>query len=472
MSQTSYKYIVESGQQVKQDIVIGSPGNKEKVLLGRLAETNTSAKIKLGADQEFVGLIVGKRGSGKSYTLGNIVEGFATKQNVSSISDHSRRRAVLLLDPMGNFWTMLHKVDPAGTAKVAEAHRLASDWPLAVDDIDVNVWIPAGFRQPHEPSGVREFRIRISDLSPADIADLLGCNLVKDPQGAALQEAFDAVVIDGWQGPNGSVPANPAFGLQDLVDYLEFLREAGDSDHPQGTLRALVRSLRQLQRQGVFNGQGTPLTSLFELGKVSVLMLPYRVGADLRKVITRLILRRTLDERSQASQIQQRLDVDAGLSPTEKQTLTQELSSRVGRAVLAIDEAQELLGDDGGEARDAIERFCLLGRNYGLSLLLATQRPSTGAISAKVRSQADIQLIHKLLTADDIKLASENLLASYPDKVLLGRDELDFAKLVRSLGRGQMVVSSSGVYSAGNQLSRIFIGESRPRLTVHGGEIG
>ena len=126
-------------------------------------------------------------------------------------------------------------------------------------------------------------------------------------------------------------------------------------------------------------------------------MLPLRVGADVRRVITRLLIRRILREREEASQIRQRLDVEELDQPMRTQ-LAAELHRRIPGSVLALDEAQELLGDDGGEAREALEDFCLLGRNYGLSLVMATQRPMASAISSKVRSQIDLYLIHRLLT--------------------------------------------------------------------------
>src|SRR5690606_11667485 len=102
--------------------------------------------------------------------------------------------------------------------------------------------------------------------------------------------------------------------------------------------------------------------------------------ADLRRVITRLLIRRILREREEASQIRQRLSVEQ-LDEATRARLEDELHARIPRSILALDEAQELLGDEGAEAREALEDFCLLGRNYGLSLLLATQRPTASAIS-------------------------------------------------------------------------------------------
>jgi hypothetical protein len=219
----------------------------------------------------------------------------------------------------------------------------------------------------------------------------------------------------------------------------------------------------------VFSGTGTLLTELLAAGRLSVLMLPLRVGPDLRRVIARLLIRRILREREQASQIKQRLDVER-LSDEDRGRLEAQLQQRIPRSILALDEAQELLGEEGGEAREALEDFCLLGRNYGLSLIMATQRPTATAVSSKVRSQVDLYMIHRLLTQDDIEIVWKNLLAIYPKEVRDGSREVDFAELVRALERGQMIVSASHA-RAREPLNRIIVGKVRPRISVHGGEV-
>ena len=276
--------------KISGPVVLGSQGSQERVLLGKLAENGAARPLWISADQEFVALVVGKRGSGKSYTLGNILEGFATVQPQSAISQHQRRRGVLLLDPMGNFWTMSQAVSANGSAKVAEQHALAASWPLPIEPVGVDVWLPAGFKTANDPPQVQDFSIRVQDLEPGDFADLVGVNLMSDPQGAAISDAYEAVVITGWNSPQGAVPANPNFSLGDLITYLDDLRQThGGGDHGLPTLRALIRSFRSLARQPVFSSAGTPLTSLFAPGRLNILMLPHRVGTDLRKVITRLI---------------------------------------------------------------------------------------------------------------------------------------------------------------------------------------
>jgi uncharacterized protein len=444
------------------DVAVGTEGAGTRLLLGRLAETGSLRKVYFQSSKEFVVLLNGKRGSGKSHTLGVMMEGLCTAQDSTTIGLHESRRAVLLLDPMGNFWTTEHLASPTGPERVRRQFEMLDGWQIKPEALNTRIWLPAGFKNVNHPPTVREFSIRIADLDVADLADLLGINLVRDPQGAALSEAFDAVVRSRGV---------PLAGLGDLVRYLEDLRDnAGGGDHALSTLRALIRTLRDLERKPVMSGNGTPLTELLKPGMLSVLMLPLSVGADLRRVVTRLLIRRILKEREEASQILQRLAVEE-LGANERGRLQREVESRVPRTVLALDEAQELLGDDGGEAREALESFCLLGRNYGLSLVLATQRPTATAISAKVRSQVDLCLVHRLLTQDDIDISERNLLGLFPHEVHLGAQPMNFGSLVRSIEPGQAVVSASHATVAGEALQRIFVLQIRPRISVHGGEV-
>lgn len=446
---------------INGEVCVGTVGTGTRLYLGRVAETGAARKVFFQGAKEFVVLLNGKRGSGKSHTLGVMLEGLATAENETTLSKHTARRAVLLLDPMGNFWTTSHLARPDGPEKVRQQFASLDGWQCRPEPMNVRVWLPSGYRTENHPADVREFCVRVADLDAADWADLVGVNLVRDPQGAALSEAFHAV---------SEARAGREYGLSDLIAHLENMRDhSGGGDHADATLRALLRSLRSLERQPVFSGRGTPLTELLQPGMLSVLMLPLSVGPDLRRVITRLLIRRILKEREEASQMLQRLAIEE-ISETERTRLLAEVNARVPRTVLALDEAQELLGDDGGEAREALEAFCLLGRNYGLSLVLATQRPTASALSPKVRSQVDLCMVHRLLTQEDIDVSWRNLLGVFPKEVMLGSEKLDFAQLLRALEPGQAVMSASHATAFGEPLHRVFVLQVRPRVTVHGGE--
>ncbi len=77
-----------------------------------------------------------------------------------------------------------------------------------------------------------------------------------------------------------------------------------------------------------------------------------------------------------------------------------------------------------------VERWAREGRNYNLSLILATQRPT--ALPADTLSQADILIIHRLTLLADVK-AVGNLASTY------ARDLQAILKGIRDPGQAIIV---------------------------------
>jgi len=144
------------------DLQVGTEGDGTRVLIGKIAEVGPARQAYFGGSKEFVSLIIGKRGSGKSHTLGTILEGLATTTDSNSIADHETRRATLLLDPMGNFWTTGVKVTADGTEKVQAQFAQLRKWGCVSEDVNVAVWLPAGFKTDNDAEFIREFRVNVS----------------------------------------------------------------------------------------------------------------------------------------------------------------------------------------------------------------------------------------------------------------------------------------------------------------------
>ena len=181
------------------DVTVGSEGNQSVVYLGQVAEFGGARRVFFDASKEFVSLIIGKRGSGKSFCLGSMLEGLCTANPETSISRIAKHRGVLLLDPMGNFWTSLFPVRGDSTPRVREQFAMFEGWRCSPEKVNVVVWIPAGFEAPSDHPSIREFHVDVADLDAADWADVLGTNLIREPQGILLAEALDAIRQDGWQ---------------------------------------------------------------------------------------------------------------------------------------------------------------------------------------------------------------------------------------------------------------------------------
>src|SRR5262249_3997383 len=150
------------------------------------------------------------------------------------------------------------------------------------------------------------------------------------------------------------------------------------------TVRSVTQPLQAYQRLPLFSKTtGTPLSQLIRKGVLSILCLA-RLEPDLRTVVTAVFAKTMLKEKQDASVWEKRLALES-LSENEKRTLQGAVDQYISRSILVLDEAQILLPAEGSSsARKALESFVLEGRNYGLSLWLATQRPS-GAISPAAR---------------------------------------------------------------------------------------
>src|ERR1700737_1671961 len=79
------------GDPVPEDVA-------EWVTIGRLAELGPRRDGRLDLTREHVLAIVGKRGSGKSFTLGAFLEGLCTTEPTTPIGHISGERAALLFD--------------------------------------------------------------------------------------------------------------------------------------------------------------------------------------------------------------------------------------------------------------------------------------------------------------------------------------------------------------------------------------
>jgi len=103
--------------------------------------TSLSNPIYMDVARSHVILISGKRGSGKSYTIGTMAE---------SLSDlgveESGNIASLIFDTMGIFWTMKYK-----NAKDAD---LLSEWDLEAKNVSMKVFAPFGYYQEYKDKGV------------------------------------------------------------------------------------------------------------------------------------------------------------------------------------------------------------------------------------------------------------------------------------------------------------------------------
>jgi len=450
--------------RVNGKVHVGGGKRESVILAGRMAEKSNSEPIYFDGSDNFVVFEVGKRGSGKSYGMGSLLEGFATAAT-SKISSHADRRAVILLDPLDIHWTALLPLRDGGPTELRRQHAILAKWEnLEVEPINARVFVPAGYDWEIDMPGFREYKMPVSSMTADDWGLLLNTDLVTEPRGRLVDEAYRKVTELGWPDHDGVMHAAKSdYGINDLIQCIE-----QDPDiigfYAQETIRSVVQPLRSLARMPLFAAtEGTRMTELAEAGVLSILCLG-RLPADLRTVVTTVIVRKLRQDRMYASQIRRRLALSDGTEDSRRE-LEAELGRHAPRTILAIDEAQILMPARGSSfARQALDSFVLEGRNYGLSLWLATQRPK-GAISDAAASQIDTFIVHRLSVAEDINAMCGLLQNAEPEKIRHAGREMTLADLIRSLDVGQALFSS-----ANSNAQRCVVGNVRPRMVAHGGE--
>jgi energy-coupling factor transporter ATP-binding protein EcfA2 len=424
-------------------------GQTDRVLFGRLNEQGPLRQVSMDISAESVVAIFGKRGSGKSYTLGVLAEALAAP-GATAIGQSSGRKSALLLDTLNVFWSLANPIashdDELRFPEEAVALRA---WSIQAPALNVDVWIPNGFRQTHTPIAYGDLTVAPADVSIDDLLDLLELDANADPMGQLIAEAVEA-----------AAGQTPRFVFDDVLSVLDN-QPAITGFYADGTVRGARQRVRSLARLPLFaSPNGTPLRELVSPGRLGVIELG-EVPASLRSVIASVLLRRIHQERARASDAEKQVALNTRLSSGEVAKLKSFVEAAIPPAWVLIDEAQNVLPSDRQiKSSDAVLRFVREGRNFGLSFALTTQQPS--AVDQRILAQADTIICHKLTVAQDIARMRDNLKSAEPTEVRLGGQKLDLSAWLRSLDPGVALVTNT-------EFERVFALQVRPRVTPHGG---
>ncbi len=448
------------------DIVAGDPAERErdKLLLGHLAESGPRRRLWLDITGEQVVAVLGKRGSGKSYTLGAIIEGFAAGDGDSLISTLTTPRSALVLDIMDIFWTSQIPLVAEGPQELAKQYEIMRRGALNSQPLSIDVWIPSGFENHDiDPPGLNLLEIRARDLEIDDWGSLFEVDIFGEPRGMLIADIITHVAVTGYTASDGSyIAQNPNY---DFADLLACLNDDTDiiANYRPDTVRSIKQRITTYASLALFNGSGTALSDLLHPFHATILMLA-RVPDALKKVIVAVMTRRILRERRDASMAQKRIDLDSRLDEEQRNQLRALIRSKVPRTWLLMDEAHVLAGvDEPSVAREALVKYAKEGRNYGLSLALATQQPS--ALDPRLMSQVETAIVHQLTDPRDAIVAKNAMRSPLPTSVSIDGETGEVTTLLRRLGQGV------ATFSCGNapSLQRLCVTSIRPRISAHGG---
>ena len=425
------------------DIVIGrTEGDRKKygkrgtILLGKhyvkMGQTmSLSSEIRLDIARAHVVSVFGKRGGGKSYTLGVIAEGLADIE-----PDVAQNLSIIILDTMGIYWTMKYpnKKD----------EDLLALWGLKPKGLDVKIYTPVGYYQQYKDKGIPTdfpFSIRPNELGATDWAMAFDVNL-HDEIGVLIEELVGEMKETGDN-----------YSIKDIIARVKA--------HPTATAvtkNAATNLFSNSNNWGLFSEKGTAISDLAVGGQVTILDVSCYATQQgswaIKQMAVGLIAQKLFIQRMLSRKDEEFADVHKSMNYFGEDDASQ-TKQEYPLVWLVIDEAHEFLPKDAVVASsDPLITILREGRQPGISLILATQQP--GKIHTDVLTQSDTVLSHRITAKMDTD-ALGTLMQSYMRGGLT--EQLDTLPRVQGVGV---------IFDDTNE--KLFPMRVRPRFTWHGGE--
>jgi len=408
-------------------------GNKGLILLGKgfvkMGQyTSLSNKIFMDVARSHVVLVAGKRGSGKSYTLGVIAE------ELSNLPpDVSQNIASLIFDTMGIYWTMKFPNE--------KDKELLRDWDLKSKNLPVKVFVPFGHYNSYLEKGIpidEKFALDVTELNSEDWIITFGLDIIH-PTAVLIQRITTKLKEQG------------EFDINKIILNLE--RDEKTSREIKNSAIGLFEAAKTWGIFATEQEEATQVKDLISAGSTSVLDLSVysSVGAfNVRALAISLISRKIFNQRMDARKKEEIESVSKGLDylsmPEKKETPL---------IWMFIDEAHEFLPlDKKTIATDALVQLLREGRQPGISLVLATQQP--GQIHKDVMTQSDIVISHRVTSQADLEALNRIMQSYLLESIKKYMDDLPTLK-------GSAIILD-------DNSERIYPMRMRPRFTWHGGE--
>ncbi len=393
--------------------------------------TSLSNFIKMDVARSHVVLVAGKRGSGKSYTLGVIAE------ELSSLPDEVKNNiASLIFDTMGIFWTMKYKN--------TKEKSLLREWNLKSAKLPIKIFTPYGSFEQYKNKGIpvdKSFALKITELKAEDWILTFNLNIT-DPTAVIIQRTITKLKEQAKD-----------YGINEILSEIN----KDQTTTPQ-TKNATTGLFEAARTWGVFAEKGEKGTNIHDLinpGQTTIMDLSVynAVGMfNVRALVIGLISRKIFNLRMDSRKKEEVEAVRAG----------SDYLSFVGQrdqplVWIFIDESHEFLPrEELGKtaATDALIQLLREGRQPGVSLVLATQQP--GQIHKDVMTQSDIVISHRVTSQPDME-ALNQIMQTY----LLENIKTYMNNLPNLKGSAIILDDNS---------ERIYPMRIRPRFTWHGGE--
>jgi hypothetical protein len=343
-----------------------NPRQKYSINLGRFHALDGSlgASLYLDISKPHVTLIAGKRGYGKSYTMGVFLEEFSRLPKKSK-----NKFSTIVIDTLGIFWTLAYPN--------TKQDMLLSDWNEKPEKTPISLLHTAKKRPrvykeiPH----VYQLLIPPQLLSVSQWCHLFNISQI-EPEGILLSKTILSLKAQ-----------KKSFSLKDMKNKLQTIPVVKEE-----TIQVVENFIQQAESWNVFSSTSNLFSSLIKPGEITVVDLSYLKSTHVKQVITGIIAELLFYFRIQQRKIEEYNQIT---------TPNKEKSSPY--IWLAIDEAHLFLPSYHSSYVKTVllENWLRQGRQPGLSVMLATQRPSF--MDSEVLSHSDIVLCHRLTAEEDVQ---------------------------------------------------------------------
>lgn len=331
--------------------------------------------------------VLAKTGSGKSYVVGVLMEELI-----------KRGVPIVVIDPHGEHGSL---AKPNNSPHDQAARRRFGVTPRNYGEHIVE-YSPDTHANPDAAPFVLESR----NLEVRDVVELLGGEVTNSQMGI-LHAAVRDLKAKGKD--------------YDLAIMLDLIRESASN-----AKWGLVSSIESLVSLGIFTGNGTPIESLVQPKKVSIVNLK-GVSPEVQQTVVSITARRLFEARKMG---------------------------KVPPFMLVVEECHNFAPEKGlstTASGQAMRTIASEGRKFGMGLMVVSQRPAK--VDKNVLSQCNTQIILKVTNPNDLKALSSSVEGFSGDS----EDE------IQRLPVGVAFVSHP-------RISIPVLVEVRPRETAHGGE--
>lgn len=382
--------------------------------VGERREAHLTNPIKMDLARPHVIGVFGKRGTGKSYTLGILAE------EIMLLPDEIRANlSCLIIDTMGIFWSLKNPNE--------KDFSLLREWGMKPRGFDVLVLIPEGQQQDFREKEVPfdgTISIRPEELSIEDW--LLTFNIDADSEMGVLLARMVKQLKE----------KEVSFSLAEAAAAVR------EEEAEPRIKESLINRFLLAEDWGIFSAKGSKVLEIIKPGRTTVIDVSLIPSWEVRALLVGLLARRVLDERIKARRME------------EVEAMAGRAKSYMPITWMLVDEGHQFLPAEGKTAATGpLLQWVKIGREPGVSLVMATQQPFK--LHGDALSQCDLLISHRLTSKVDIDALSA-IMQTYL--------KYNLGEYIDALPR----VKGAAIVLDDNS-ERLFAMRARPRMSWHAG---